>query len=52
VVKGLEDKLKYSTLGASAPHAKVFDILSKSTVDLLSLAKTGRPLVLNFGSCS
>jgi len=52
VVKGLEDKLKYSTLGASAPDAKVYDVLSKKTVDLLSLAKTGRPLVLNFGSCS
>ena len=52
VLKGLEDKLKSSTLGAPAPDVKVLDILSKKTVSLLSRAKTGRPLVLNFGSCS
>jgi len=52
VVKGLEDKLKSSTLGAPAPDVKVLDILSKKTVGLLSRAKNGRPLVLNFGSSS
>ena len=52
VVKGLEDRLKSSTLGAPAPDVKVLDILSMKTVGLLSRAKNGRPLVLNFGSSS
>merc|ERR1712227_994696 len=52
VLKGLEDRLKSSTLGAPAPDVKVLDIFSKKTVSLLSRAKNGRPLVLNFGSCS
>ena len=52
VVKGLEDRLKSSTLGSPAPDVKVLDILSKKTVGLLSRAKNGRPLVLNFGSSS
>jgi len=49
---GIKDAMKDADLGAPAPDVPVMNILSRKTVNLLSLASKGRPLVLNFGSCS
>ena len=52
VVKGIENVLKKSTLGSPAPDVPVLDVATKKVVNLLSICKEGRPMVLNFGSCS
>merc|ERR1719471_1315217 len=47
------DILKPAKLGNYAPNPPVVDVSNKSSVSpLLSLAKEGRPFVLNFGSCT
>ena len=38
--------------GEPAPNPSVYDLATKKTVSLLSTGSRGRPLVLNFGSCS
>jgi len=52
VLSGIDDAMKDAYLGAPAPDIPVLNISSKKTINLLSLASEGRPLVLNFGSCS
>ncbi|OWF40597.1 type I iodothyronine deiodinase-like [Mizuhopecten yessoensis] len=39
-------------LGRKVPDTDLYDTSSKSIVKLLSFQKSGRPLVLNFGSCT
>ena len=39
-------------IGSEVPHLRVLRLDSEAEVPLLSLARTGRPLVLNFGSCT
>ena len=39
-------------MGGDAPNPKVFDLKKKKVVDLLDFESSGRPLVLNFGSCT
>ena len=52
VVKGIENVLKKSTLGSPAPDVPVLDVATNKVINLLSNCKEGRPMVLNFGSCS
>jgi len=52
VEKGIEDALKDATLGSRAPDVPVYDVSTKKIINMLSKSKQGRPLVLNFGSCS
>jgi len=52
VVKGIENVLKKSTLGSPAPDVPVLDVASNKVINLLSSSKQGRPIILNFGSCS
>jgi len=49
---GLENALKEALEGEPAPNPSVYDLATKKTVSLLSTGSRGRPLVLNFGSCS
>jgi len=52
-VKGkMRDILKQAQLGQPAPNLELVDLASKAKVPLLSLAKAGVPLVVNFGSGS
>jgi len=52
-VKGkMRDILKEAQLGQPAPNLDLVDLASKAKTPLLSLAKAGRPLVVNFGSGS
>jgi len=48
----LQNIYKDADKGAAAPNPKVVVLDSGEEVDLLSFAKVGRPLVLNFGSCT
>jgi len=52
VEKGIEDVLKQSTLGSPAPDVQVLDVATNKVINLLSNSKEGRPMILNFGSCS
>jgi len=52
VLSGIEDAMKDAVLGAPAPDVPILNVSSKKTINLLSLSSSGRPLVLNFGSCS
>jgi len=52
VLSGIEDATKDAVLGAPAPDVPILNVSSKKTINLLSLSSSGRPLVLNFGSCS
>jgi len=49
---GINDAMKDADLGSPAPDVPIMNIHSKKTINLLSLASKGRPLILNFGSCS
>ena len=52
-VKGkMRDILKQAQLGQPVPNLELVDLASKAKVPLLSLAKAGVPLVVNFGSGS
>ena len=52
-VKGkMRDILKEAQIGQPAPNLDLVDLATKAKMPLLSLAKAGRPLVVNFGSGS
>ena len=52
-LKGVSyDLSKRAFYGEPAPNAKVISLDGKMKYQLLDFAKTGRPLVLNFGSCT
>ena len=52
-VKGkMRDILKEAQLGAPAPNLDLVDLATKAKTPLLSFARAGRPLVVNFGSGS
>ena len=52
-VKGkMRDILKEAQLGEPAPNLDLVDLATKAKMPLLSLARAGRPLVVNFGSAS
>jgi len=44
--------LKEAQLGSQAPNPTLVNLSTKSSTTLLSLAKAGRPMVVNFGSCT
>jgi len=44
--------LKEAQIGSRAPSPELYDLKTQSVVSLLSRSKPGRPLVINFGSCS
>jgi len=46
------DIFKAAQLGQEAPDPQLHELSSGNLVSLLGFAKTGRPLVLNFGSCT
>lgn len=48
----MTDIWKKSIKGSIALDANVYDLATSEWVNLLSLAKPGRPMVLNFGSCT
>merc|ERR1712127_316805 len=48
----VRDTLKPAQLGQQAPNPTLVDLESKAKKELLSFARAGRPLVLNFGSCT
>jgi len=50
--KHLRDTLKEAQLGDISPNPSLVNLTDRSSAPLLSFAKTGRPLVLNFGSCT
>jgi len=50
--KEIRDILKEAQVGSPAPNPTLVDLSNKSSTSLLSLAKAGRPLVVNFGSCT
>lgn len=43
---------RQARIGRKVPDTELYDPKTKSVVKLLSLQRPGRPLVLNFGSCS
>jgi len=49
---GIKNALKEALEGEPAPNPSVYDLATKKTMSLLSTSTKGRPLVLNFGSCS
>jgi len=48
----IRDVMKTAELGHLAPDAELVDLETRKRVSLLSLARAGRPLILNFGSIS
>ena len=48
----IRDILKEAQVGSPAPNPTLVNLSSKSSTTLLSLAKAGRPMVVNFGSCT
>lgn len=48
----IRDVLKQAQVGNDAPNPGLIDPITKTKISLLSHAKSGRPLVLNFGSCT
>jgi len=48
----VRDVIKPAQLGEKAPDIELMDLDSRKNTSLLSLARAGRPLVLNFGSCT
>ena len=48
----LLDALKTAQKGKSAPNTTVISLDGKTKVHLLDFMKQGRPLVVNFGSCT
>jgi len=49
---GISNALKDAQKGCEAPSPELYDLKTRSVVSLLSRSKPGRPLVINFGSCS
>jgi len=52
IQKFVLDIYKEAKLGSQAPDAKVIKLEDGKEVNLLSFARAGRPLLINFGSCS
>jgi len=48
----LRDILKEAQMGCAAPNPELIDLDTRAKLPLLSLARAGRPLVINFGSCT
>jgi len=48
----LRDIMKEAQIGGAAPNPELIDLDSRAKLPLLSLARAGRPLVINFGSCT
>jgi len=48
----LRDILKEAQMGRAAPNPELIDLATRAKLPLLSLARAGRPLVINFGSCT
>jgi len=48
----IRDVLKEAQVGEAAPNPELVDLDTRTKVPLLSFARAGRPLVLNFGSCT
>lgn len=48
----IKDVLKEAKVGSDAPNPIIFNMTTSKLTPLLSLSKRGRPLVLNFGSCT
>ena len=44
--------LKEAQKGLTAPNPELYDLNTRKVVSLLSRSQAGRPLVVNFGSCS
>jgi len=51
-MNNVRDILKEAQVGQSAPNPELVDLETRAKLPLVSLAKAGRPLVLNFGSCT
>jgi len=49
---GITNALKEAQKGCAAPSPDLYDLNTRKVVSLLSRSKPGRPLVVNFGSCS
>jgi len=52
IEKTINDVLKQAKVGSEAPNPIIFNMTTSKLTPLLSLSKQGRPLVLNFGSCT
>ena len=48
----LSNAMREAELGQKAPNPRVVDLASKRLTSLLDHQRPGRPLVLNFGSCT
>ena len=48
----IRDVLKEAQVGFPSPSPMLLDLDAKLSVSLLSMAKTDRYLVVNFGSCT
>jgi len=51
-MNNIRDILKEAQVGQPAPNPELVDLETRAKLPLVSLAKAGRPLVLNFGSCT
>jgi len=51
-MNNIRDILKEAQVGEVAPNPELIDLETRTKLPLVSLAKAGRPLVLNFGSCT
>jgi len=51
-MNNIRDILKEAQIGRPAPNLELVDLETRAKLPLLSLARAGRPLVLNFGSCT
>merc|ERR1712183_568123 len=49
---GIANALKEAQKGSAAPSPELYDLNTRKVVSLLSRSRPGRPLVINFGSCS
>jgi len=48
----IRDILKEAQVGSPAPNPVLLNLSDRASTSLLSLATPGRPLVINFGSCT
>ena len=48
----IRDIVKEAQVGSVAPNPMLMDLSTKASKPLLSFAKAGRPLIVNFGSCT
>jgi len=49
---GIANAMKEAQRGFAAPNPELYDLNTRKVVSLLSRSRAGRPLVVNFGSCS